>query len=279
MAVTAALIGGAATLGAAALSAGASKSAANSAKEAAQLQTQVARELHDHWKNYYQQCDIAAINEVCAEPVYEPNYALTEGRVRLEVLRNFARARDQSRRTQDIYCIGATCHQCNYLSGIEALTLSDVANFGYRWEEANAVQRNQLRITNRYNQLGMGRNLLNQSGEASRLASDIGLKVGAMAGQAAQNWASLSSYLVSERGQKFVGGIFDLVRKGFGSPSDPAYTNQAPLPAGVGNEGQWSEPPGGQGYAGQNQPAQGGVASDAQGYQVTDTMGNVVEGI
>lgn len=200
--------------------AGASAKAANdqakAAKEAAELQTKVARELHAHWKAYYLSCDVTAIQEVCAEPYVAPNYALVLNRTNGEATRNFTRARRQVVADAQSFCIEDVCGSCNYLSSIEALTTADVANFGYRWEEQFAFQRNQIVLENRMTGLALGRNLLDQQNAATKLATAISERVGAMAGQAAQNWATLGSYLLSERGQKQVSDTIGLFKRGFG---------------------------------------------------------------
>lgn len=220
-AVAGAVIGAAASIFGASSSAKAAKQAAEAQREAANLQTLVARELHAHWKSHYQQCDIAAINEICAEPKYEPQYAVTAGRTRTEVLRNFARARDQARRAADVYCVGANAQLCNFMAGIEALALTDAVNFGYRWEENYALQRNQLRLERLYNWLGLGRNLINQSGAAASLAAQIQRSLGAQAGAAANGWLQTAGYLLSERGQNALGQIFGRIGQLFGQDNAP----------------------------------------------------------
>lgn len=192
-------------------SAKASKDAANAQREAAQLQTQVARELHEHWKAYYRPCDINTITEVCAEPKYVPQYELWEGRSRLEVLRSFARARDALRKCQDVYCVGRAAQQCNYIAGIEAVALVDSVNFGYRFEESQRIQMNQLRLQNIYNQLGLGRNLLNQSTAASGLASAAAMRLGAQAGQASNGWLQAAGWLAGEQGQRALAGAVNRI--------------------------------------------------------------------
>lgn len=216
MVTTAAIIGVVASVAGAVISAQGAKKAANTMKEAAELQTEVSRELHEHWKAYYAQCDIANIEEVCSEPEYVAQYPLVEGRVRLEALRTIASNRDKARRNQDIYNIGATCQTYQYLAGVEAMMLTDNANYAYRWEKTNVQQREQLRIANRFKGLSLGRNLLAQSAAASALAASIAGRVAALQGQAAQNWATMASYLTSERGQKQIGDAWEIFKKDFG---------------------------------------------------------------
>jgi hypothetical protein len=200
MVTTAVIIGAVASVAASAISASGASKAAATTREAAELQSQVARELHDHWKAYYQQCDIKNITEVCTAPVYSPEFQLVEGRVRLEALRTLSSNREKARRNQDIYNVGAICQTSQYLAGVEAMMLTDSANYAYRWERTNVQQREQLRIANRYKGLALGRNMLAQSMAASALAAAISGRVAALQGQAAQNWATLASYLTSERG-------------------------------------------------------------------------------
>ena len=205
--IAAAAIAAGAAIYSSSQSASSSKAASDAQKEAAQLQTQVARELHEHWKQYYMQCDAAAIAEVCAQPKYVPQYALWEGRSRLEVLRTFARARVQLRQSQDIYCMGRAAQQCNYIAGIEAVALVDSVNFGYRFEESQRIQLDALRLQTLYNWLGLGRNLLNQSTAASSLASSAAFRLGAQAGQASNGWLQAAGWLTGEAGQRLIGQI------------------------------------------------------------------------
>ena len=210
--IAAAAIGAAATIYGASQSSKAAKQSADSQFAAAQLSTLVSRELHDHWKAYYQGCDIAMIQEVCATPVYVPKYEDVAGRTRMEILRSFARARDQARRCADVYCVGADAQQCNFMSGIEAIALADAVNFGYRFEESNKVQRDQLRLENIYRWLGLGRNLLSQSNAAANTASAAALRLGAQAGAQANGWLQAAGWALSDRGQKAIAGAIS----GFG---------------------------------------------------------------
>jgi hypothetical protein len=227
--IAAAAIGAAASIYASQQSSRASSQASQAQSEAAALQTQVARELHDHWKAYYQPCDVAAIQEVCAEPVFVPRYAETAGRTRMEILRSFARARDQARRCADTYCVGAVAQQCNFISGIEAIALTDAVNFGYRWEENYAYQRNQVRLQRKYDWLGLGRNLLNQSSAASSLASQIANRLGALSGATANGWLQTAGYLLSERGQTALSGIAGRLGRLFGGPAPTGQESMADI--------------------------------------------------
>jgi hypothetical protein len=260
MVTTAAIIGVVGSVVAAGISASGQASAAATTKEAAELQTQVARELHDHWKAYYKQCDIDNINELCHAPVYDARYPLIEGRVRLEALRTSAAARDKARRTQDIYNVGATCQTIQYLAGVEAMMLTDNANYAYRWERTNVQQREQLRIANRFKGLSLGRNLLAQSMAASALAAQISGRVAALQGQAAQNWATLASYLTSERGQKQISDAWEIFKKDFGigqgTPTVPNLDFQTTVPT-------QQAPQEGVGAADPGQTGDGGATSDS----------------
>jgi hypothetical protein len=231
----AAIAGGAAIFGAAS-SSKASKAAAEAQKEAAALQTLVARELHDHWKAYYQQCDIKMISEVCATPPYVPQYDAVMGRTRAEVLREFGRARAQVNRSQSIYCVGQFAQQCNFIAGIEAVALSDATNFGYRREETQKIQLDQVRLENIYRWLGLGRNLLSQSNAASIAASAAATRLGAQAAAQGAGWAQLAGFLTSKEGQALGGRIGSALDKLFsGTPT------QAQQDAAASN-GQWDQP-------------------------------------
>jgi len=223
--IAAAAIGAAATIYGASQSAKASQQASQAQSEAAALQTQVARELHQHWKDYYRQCDIDKITEVCATPLYVPKYTETAGRTRLEILRSFARARDQARKCADAYCVGSAAQQCNFISGIEAIALADSVNFGYRYEENTKITRDQIRLENIYRWLGLGRNLLSQSNAASQAASAAAARLGAQAGMASNGWLQAAGYLLSDRGQTLANKIFDRFSSGSASGFSAGITN------------------------------------------------------
>jgi hypothetical protein len=272
MVTTALVIGAVASVAASAISAsGASKAAATTA-EAAELQSQVARELHQHWKAYYEQCDIKNITEVCTAPVYSPEYQVVEGRVRLEALRTVASNRDKARRTQDIYNVGASCQTSQYLAGVEAMMLTDSANYAYRWERTNVQQREQLRIANRFKGLTLGRNLLSQSMAASALAAAISGRVAALQGQAAQNWATLASYLTSERGAKQANDAWEIFKREFGIGASTPMTNEAGGPfVGINQEFAIDSPAQeGVGGAEPDQIGSGGANSDQASPQSTE---------
>jgi len=232
-------------------SANATSDAAASQAEAAALQTLVARELHDHWKSYYRACDATMIAEVCATPIYVPEYELVAGRTRLEVLRNFGRARAQINKCQEVYCIGAFAQQCNFIAGIEAIALADATNFGYRREESEELQRNQLRLENIYRWLGLGRNLLSQSAAASQIASAAALRLGAQAGSAENGWMQFAGFLKSKEGQKLFSDVQQGVSRIFGNepasltgetggldPAEAYYQNQAIMASSQAGSGQ-----------------------------------------
>lgn len=215
MAIAAAAITAGAAIFGASSSSKSSKAAAEAQKEAAALQTLVARELHNHWKAYYQQCDINMINEVCATPLYVPQYDAVMGRTRAEVLREFGRARAQVNRSQNIYCVGQFAQQCNFIAGIEAIALADQTNFGYRREETQKIQLDQVRLENIYRWLGLGRNLLSQSNAASIAASAAATRLGAQAGANTSGWLALSGLLASKEGQALAGNVGSAISKLF----------------------------------------------------------------
>lgn len=223
--IAAAGIGAAATIFASSSSSSASKAQAQAQKEAAELQTRVARELHEHWKAYYRDCDIRNISEICATPVYVPQYDTVMGRSRLQVLGSFGRARQQMLRSCDIFCVGKVAQDCNFMAGIEAQALADAMNFGYRREENLKIQLDQMRLDNIHRALALGRNLLDQSRAASSIAAGVGARVGAQSGNAANGWLQFAGFLNTPEGKRLLGEVSLGVRGLAGSGS---MTGQTP---------------------------------------------------
>jgi len=193
---------------------------------AAELQTKVARELHDHWKNFYSACDIRTIQEVCAIPAYTANYALVTTRVAAASLREFARARMMVATCQEHFCV--TNADCNFLVGIEAQATVDTMNFGYRREEGVKEQLDQIRLENRRSFLGLGRGLLKTSSDAAQLAAKLGSALKGWLGSPTQGWLEFAGYLGSPQGKRFaddvIGGVRGILKGNTESPTSQTAT-------------------------------------------------------
>lgn len=233
-AIAVGVIGAAASIFGSSSSAKASKAQAEAQRQAAELQTQVARELHAHWKAYYSACDIAYITEICAIPVYTPQYETVSSRARMTILSAFGRARQQLYKCQDIFCVGKIAQDCNFISGIEAIALADAINYGYRREESLKIQLDQMRIDNQFKALGLGRNLLDQSMKASSVASGVASRTGAQAGSAANGWLQFAGFLNTPEGKKLSSGVSNTFARLYNSSDlgkqlqlDPAAANAA----------------------------------------------------
>jgi hypothetical protein len=220
--------------------ASAQKAQASAQKDIADMTTKVARELHDHWKTYYRDCDIAAIQEICATEKIEPDYNLEGSLAFNENSRNFARARALVYADDSAMCLSNVCMDCNYLSSIEASTFDDAANFAFRADEASAVLRNQAQIENLHAHLGMGKNLLSQAAGGAQLAAKLSESVAGMQSMAMQNWAKLGGYLISDRGQQQLSKTYNLFARAFGSsakqPGDPSYEGAQRVTEGAGSD-------------------------------------------
>lgn len=197
----------------------AAKQAAEAQRKAAELQTLVARELHDHWKQFYMACDAATITEVCAIPVYAAAYAEVESRVRLAGIREFGRARLQAETCQANFCV--TNADCNFLSGVEAQAIVDTMNFGFRREEGVKIQVDQIRLENKRSFLALGRGLLKQSSDAANLAAKLGAALKGWLGSPTQGWLEFAGFLGSPEGKRFGDDVVKSVRGLLGSPETP----------------------------------------------------------
>jgi len=203
--------------------------AAGASLEAVELSTRVSRELHEHWKAYYAQCDAATISEVCAIPVYVAPSATIAGRQRLEVIRTVGRKRQMLYRGQNVYHVGKMAQDCNVLAGIEATAALDASEWGYRRGQNLEIQRNQRRLENIYAYLGLGRNLLSNALGAASIAGAIASQLGAEAGKSLAGWSQFLGYLNTKEGKAFTEGVFGGVRRIFEgpTPSSAPGTNEA----------------------------------------------------
>lgn len=226
MAIIAGGVTAAASVFGAISSSNSSKAASDAQLEAVRLQTLVARELHEHWKSNYAACDAATIAEVCAAPAFVPQFTLWQGRARLEVLRSFARARDTVRKAQDIYNVGRAAQQCNYIAGIEAVALMDAVGFGRRFEDAQGLQLDQLRLANAYQWLGLGRNLISQSSDAAALAAAAGNRLGAAAGATTNGWLQATGWITGEQGKRLFGEVGTVFKRSTAQPVNVVSAEQ-----------------------------------------------------
>lgn len=264
--IGAAVIGGAATIFGSQSSSKAAKASADAQREAAQLQTQVARELHEHWKAYYSQCDIAYITEICAIPAYVPQYETVASRARMEILSSFGRARQQLYKCQDIFCVGKIAQDCNFISGIEAIALADAVNYGYRREESLKIQLDQMRIDNIRAGLALGRNLLDQSRAASSVASGVASRTGAQAGSAANGWLQFAGFLNTPEGKKLTSDVSKGISNIFNAPAGPQPDFNPGAGTGTGGDFDSSN------YAAMNDPGAATGGGGSAGYDSSNQL-------
>lgn len=245
-----------------ALTAGSGSAAAGASLEAVQLTTLVSRELHDHWKAYYKQCDADAISEVCAIPVYVAPSATFAGRQRLEVIRTIGRKRQLLYRGQNVYHVGKMAQDCNVIAALEASAALDASEWGYRRGQNLEIQRNQRRLENIYAYLGLGRNLLSNALGAAALAGAIGAQLGAEQGKRLAGWSQFLGFLNTKEGKQFssdvFGGIANVFRGG-------DRTGE-----GVGGEGALAQTIGGESGLGSGTPSTTTYPADAGASTIPD---------
>lgn len=241
-------IGGA--IGSTTFSSGAAKAAAASV-DAVRIATQVSRELHDHWKAYYQVCDALTIAEVCAVPIYVAPATTIAGRTRLEVIRTIGRKRQELYRSQGVYNVGKMAQDCNTLAAIEAQAALDASEWGFRKAQNLEIQRNQRRLENIYAFQALGRNLLNNSLGAAALSGAIGAQLGAEQGKAFAGWTQFLGVLFSKEGQSAISGISKgleavqveiAARQGYVSDAEQAAAGGLPFGAEPSGAGFATEP-------------------------------------
>lgn len=199
----------------------AAKKAAEAQRKAAELQTLVARELHQHWQTYYMACDIKAIQDVCAVPVYAANYSGIVSRVSTAALREFGLARARAIECQEHFCVANS--DCNFLVGVEAQATVDTMNFGFRREEGVKEQLDQIRLENKRSFLALGRGLLKTSSDAAQLAAKLGAALKGWLGSSTQGWLEFAGYLGTPEGKRFTDDVTKGVRGIFtGQPESPS---------------------------------------------------------
>lgn len=177
--------------------------AAQAQIDAANLATLVARELHEHWKVFYRTCDINTIREVCGTLPYAPRYNTVQSRVQAAAIREFQRARLMIDNCNAHFCVTPFNANCNFLTGIEAQAVADNINFGFRREEGVKEQLDQIRLENIRSFLGLGKNLLNTSMAAAKLAGQLGDALKGWAGSQTPGWLKFAGFLGSKGGKQF----------------------------------------------------------------------------
>jgi hypothetical protein len=152
------------------------------------------------WEQYYQQCELNKIAELCARPKEKADYSSAKNRAMASVRRQAGLAREKLRRCAGLLCVGANCNDERVLALFEAQLGVDATSKAYRYAEERARIINAQNDELLYRMLALGRGLIAQSAAAATLAGKLmdasATQRGAAAGAGLaglQNLASLGS--------------------------------------------------------------------------------------
>lgn len=152
------------------------------------------------WRNYYNStfapCENTEIAEACAAELYQKDYDTVVGRMSVAVKGQFKDLAENQLRCTSRYCTGLRGAILKDLLSAEALAVSSAMNFGYRYEDAKADAKDDLRWKRREAALNRGRDMVARNVLYSQLAYGIFGSLGAQARDGAAGalaWLGYSS--------------------------------------------------------------------------------------
>lgn len=187
-----------AAIAVAAIQASVAKGVADKQYDIAKKQLAIAQFVQDTWKTNHLPCELKLLAEVCAEPLYVPQYNLVTARAGNDAAIAFSKQRTEIRRKLSIYSVGSFQALERQMGIAEALVTTDAVAAARRREDGRAELKKQQRIENQNRAVALGRNLLDQSGSAMRAAAAGYSAGGSTIASAVNSGAQLLGYL-SER--------------------------------------------------------------------------------
>ena len=188
----------AAAVAVAVIQAGVAKGVADKQYDIAKKQLAIAQFVQDTWKTNHLPCELKLLAEVCAEPMYVPQYDMVTARAGNDVAIAFSKQRTEIRRKLSVYSVGSFIALERQMGIAEALVTTDAIASARRREDGRAELKKQQRIENQNRAVALGRNLLDQSGSAMRAAAAGYSAGGSTIASAVNSGAQLLGYL-SER--------------------------------------------------------------------------------
>lgn len=151
---------------------------------------ELAKEQWDHFYKYYRPLEDQELAEIWAEKTYKPDYpASTKGHTHL-IDPIFARADKHRMALMSKYCICPDVAEFTKVGIVKSTVYGDSDNFGRRYAEKLAQEKNDIRWARRGAAASRGRGLLSAStsfaSKASGFFSDYAKAMGGLAGSAMQ---------------------------------------------------------------------------------------------
>lgn len=181
------------------------KSVADKQYDIAKKQLAIAVFVQDTWKVNHLPCELKLLAEVCAEPLYVPQYNMVTARAGNDAAIAFSKQRAEIRRKLSIYSVGSFQALERQMGIAEALVTTDAVAAARRREDGRAELKKQQRIENQNRAVALGRGLLDQSSGGMRAAAAGYSSGGATIASAMNSGAQLLGYL-SERNFNNKGG-------------------------------------------------------------------------
>lgn len=183
----------------------------NKQYDIAKKQMALAQFLQDTWKFNHLPCELRLLAEVCAEPLYVPQYNLVTARAGNDAAIAFSKQRSEIRRKLSIYAVGGFQALERQMGVAEALVTVDAVAAARRREDGRADIKKQQRIENEHRAIALGRGLLDQSGSAMRGAEAATNTAGSTVASAVNSGAALLGYLGGRKPTNVTGNGVPLV--------------------------------------------------------------------
>lgn len=185
----------AAAVAVAAVQASVAKSVADKQYDIAKRQLALAVFVQDTWKTNHLPCELKLLAEICAEPLYVPQYNLVTARAGNDAAIAFSKQRAEIRRKLSIYAVGSFQAMERQMGIAEALVTTDAVAAARRREDGRADIKKQQRLDNEHRAVALGRGLLDQSASGMRGAAATFSTGGATVASALNSGAQLLGYL------------------------------------------------------------------------------------
>lgn len=135
------------------------RSIANDQAALANRSLVMAEKEYCRYTEIFVPCENNTAAEVCADPAYEAQYELHEGRAKLDAARVFGDVLEILPRKFSRYCTGANANLLRQAYTDWARTEVDAVNHAYRYEELQKWRRDDVRFNRRMAVHQLGRNI------------------------------------------------------------------------------------------------------------------------
>lgn len=159
----------------------------------------IAKDKWNRFKNSYAPFEQEMLSEAGNEPIYIPDYDQARRNYTYWNENAFGEADRRMALMARTFSLCVDSSLTRDMAIAQALATDDAVNFGYRWEEAYARLRNDMRWNRRSNLLNLGRDLEAMAANYAGAANTILSGLGAMANEGANGAISLLGYLNERR--------------------------------------------------------------------------------